>query len=187
MLRRILLSLLPLALTFIATRAADYDTNPICGKYRATEGGGVIEIIPMSQLEQPLDARFKVRYSIGEQYVVVLNDNPSPSLAPGTVMGWLAPLAKPGKYDAVLMTKEKDGRLTSPRRFLLELNADGTHLSMLEIKHRVRIDPLRFLPYVYHGISLKGTLKMEDNRPDDVGGFIKFFPRPAIPHSPRPL
>lgn len=168
-------------------RDYEYDTNPVCGKYSATDGGAVIEIIPVGQYGQPIPEELKVKYSLADQYIIIVGDNPSPTLEPDTVMGWLTPLAKMGMYNAVIFTKEKDGRLASPRKFLLEMNADGSHLSMLEIKNRLRIDPLRFLPYLFHGISLKGTLKIEDNRREDVEGFLKFHPRPVNPAVPRPL
>lgn len=171
----------------VVARDYEYDSNPVCGKYSATEGGAVIEIVPISQFDQPLPEELKVKYSLANQYVIIIGDNPSPTLEPGTVMGWLTPLAKPGLYNGLLLTKEKDGRLTTAKKFLLEMNADGSHLSILEIKNRLRIDPLRFLPYLFHGISLKGTLKMEDNRRDDVEGFLKFYPRPINPTEPRAL
>lgn len=165
----------------------EYDSNPVCGKYSATNGGGVIEIVPYSHVNLPIPEDLKFKYSLTDQYVIILEDNPSPMLEPGTIMGWIAPLAKPGMFSGTIYTKEKDGRLVSPRKFLMEMNADGTHLSMLEIRHRLRLEPLRFLPYLFHGISLKGTLRMEDNRRDDVEGFIKFFPRPVNPFTPRQL
>lgn len=173
----------------LALRAEEYeyDANVLCGKYSATAGGAIIEIVPASQVTQPLPTDLKMKYTLANRYLIILEDNPSPTLEPGTIMGWVSPLAKPGLYDGMIFTKEKNGKLTSPRKFLLEMNVDGTHLSMLEIKNRVRIDPLRFLPYIFHGISLKGTLKMEDNRRHDVEGFLKFYPRPLNPYMPRQL
>lgn len=182
-----LITILLSVLSAATLQAADNAANPICGKYHATDGGATIEIIPLADLQQMLPAELNVKYTLADQFVIILGDNPSPELRPGTIMGWLTPLAKPGLYNAVIFTKEKKGMLSSPKKFLLEMNADGTHLSMLEIKHKLRIDPLRFLPYLFHGISLKGTLKYDDNRREDVEGFIKFYPRPRKPHVPRQL
>lgn len=185
-----LLTIFMLAMLSVCSLKADvyeYDSNPVCGKYVATDGGAVVEIVPMMRIVDAMPADLKVKYSLSAQYAIILQDNPSPMLEPGTIMGWLAPLAKPGMYDGVVYTKEKNGRLASPRKFLFEMNADGSHLSMVEIKNRLRVDPLRFLPYLFHGLSLKGTLKMEDNRRDDVDGFLKIYPRPVNPASPRPL
>lgn len=169
------------------SQPTDFGGNPICGKYRATGNGGVIEILEMSKCASMLPPELECEYSIGERYVMVLGDNPTPDIPPGTVMGWLEPLAKSGMFSAVIFTKSKSGRLEKPKKFILRLDADGANLSMLEIKHRLRVDPLRFLPYLFHGLSLKGTLKMEDNRPDDVDGFIKFYPRPVNPRVPRAI
>lgn len=186
MLTRLFTCLLSLICAFSAM-GVEYDDNPVCGTYSATSGGGTIEIFPIDQLDAPLPEEFKPSYSLTEQYAIILRENPSPNLQPGTVMGWLSPLAKTGQFDAIIMTKEKDGKLTAPRRFILELNPDGSLLSMLEIKKRLRLDPLRFLPYLFHGVSLKGTLKMEDNTDRAIQGFIKLTPRPSIPLTPRML
>lgn len=166
---------------------ADYDTNPVCGIYTSTDGGAKIEIVPFSEMKDPLPQEYKVKYSLTPQYVILVGDNPTPTLQPGQAMGWLAPLAKKGAYDAIIMTNVKDGILCAPHRFVLELNDEGSILSMIEIKHHVRLDPLRFLPYLFHGVSLKGTLKMEDNRDKIVEGFLKISPRPATPTTPRIL
>lgn len=187
MIFRLTICLVAIILTAIPVRGADYDDNPVCGRYVATAGGGEIEIIPLSQFNGELSRELNAKYSLSAQYVILLGNNPSPILQPGTIMGWLAPLAKAGLYEAEIFTKEKDGRLQSARRFILQLNPEGSLLSMHEIKHRLRVDPLRFLPYLFHGISLKGTLKIDDNTDLIVEGFLKTYPRPAIPLIPRQL
>lgn len=113
--------------------------------------------------------------------LIVTLDSPSPRIMPGTVMGWILPTAKPNTFDAVIYTKVKGFTPTKPRRFILTLLDDG-HISMRAIHRGVVVNPWRFLPYF-----IRGAFRSRDDSPVDLDGFIRIWPRPLNPASPRYL
>lgn len=113
--------------------------------------------------------------------LIVSLDSPSPRIFPGTVMGWILPTSKAGTFDAYIYTKVKGFTPTKPRRFILTVIDDG-HISMRAIHRGVAVEPWRFLPYFF-----RRAFRFRDDTPNDLGGFIRVWPRPLVPSSPRYL
>ena len=153
--------------------------NP-CGIWRATVDGATVALMPahLWQKSGGENIPAKHRNHTG-QWVIVLLDNPSPGLQPGTLMGWFSDSAKPGHYNAMIYTRRAGSQLTSPKKFTLRL-ADESHLTMTAIHRGVSVNPFRLLPYM-----IRGFLRWHDDTPRDLDGFIREWPVPENPAVPR--
>lgn len=154
----------------------------IKGIWQMTGGGAVVAIVPLTAWERTHGIIFKdKKRSLASEYILILLDSPSPRLQPGTVMGWGAPSAKPGVYEAWLYTKEKGFTLTSRKKFIMTLADDG-HLTLRAVHKGITINPWRFLPYMF-----RGAVRFRDDTPADLNGFIRLWPEPMNPQQPRYL
>ncbi len=114
------------------------------------------------------------------RYRLVVIQSPRLSVRPGTVMGYMIPSAKKGYYDARIYTVFDGGlHLSSPKKFILKHSDDG-RLSFVEHKTGVKINLWRMVPYMF-----RYSISTQDNRPEDMNGCIKIFPR-EVDHNPTP-
>ena len=108
--------------------------------------------------------------TMADTYLMILIDSPHPAIVPGTVMGVLSPLAKPGHYDAEIFTSRKSDRLCKPARFTLSL-ADRAHITMKEVHSGVKVSFTIRIPYLS-----RFRVTRVDDRPDDLDGLIRRWP-----------
>jgi hypothetical protein len=157
-------------------------TSHIGGIWRTSVDGGTIGIVPAKAWQRATSATIPGQtITQADQWVMILIDSPSPTLQPGTIMGYFTSAAKPDNYNAVIFTKQHKSQLSSPHRFTLHLSDDG-HLTMRAIHKGVQINPWRFLPYM-----IRGAFKYRNETPQDADGFIKLTPAPRNPQNPRYL
>lgn len=140
--------------------------QPIEGIWELT-GGGTIAII----------------HKDGDQgFVIEAIDSPDRSVMPGTEIGRISPTAVPTKYEATLYTKIYNGRTSSPKKIIMQLN-DATHLSFVTIKKGVRVNLFRLIPYMFRGI-----VTPIDSKPENVNGAVRVGrPLKGKPITPRYL
>lgn len=106
------------------------------------------------------------------------------SLRPGTVMGYLAPTAKRGVYDARIYTGRTDAgtQLHSPKKFTLTLGDTDSRLAISSYGNSLRFNWWRLLPYMYRYVFSR-----KEKSPGDIEGCLRIYPAPAIPAEPRYL
>ncbi len=168
--------------SLIRTICNEKGTSRIGGIWTATNDGATVGIVQSQAWSRitgtaPPD---KER-NMAEQWVIVLLDSPDPILQPGTLMGWLSPSAKRNYYNAYIFTKREGNHLAKSRHFILHLIDDG-HMTMKAIRKGIEINPWRFLPYM-----IRGSIRYRDETPRDLDGFLKKWPTPHNPHTPRYL
>lgn len=168
--------------SIIIALCKEHGTSRVGGIWSATTDGATIGIITADAWTRntgiiPTD----MKRNMAEQWIIILLDSPSPTLQPGTIMGWFSPSAKPDYFNAQIYTKEDDAKLRKPKQFILHLADDG-HLTMRAIRKGIEINPWRFLPYM-----IRGSVKYRDETPRDLDGFIKKWPTPHNPQNPRYL
>lgn len=106
------------------------------------------------------------------------------TLRPGTVMGYLAPTAKRGVYDARIYTGRTDAgtSLHSPKKFTLTLGDSDSRLAISDYGSSLRFNWWRLLPYMYRYVFTR-----KEKSPGDISGCLRVYPAPAIPSEPRYL
>lgn len=106
------------------------------------------------------------------------------TLRPGTVMGYLAPTAKRGVYDARIYTARTDAgtALHSPKKFTLTLGDSDSRLAISNYGTSLRFNWWRLLPYMYRYVFSR-----KEKSPGDISGCLRVYPAPAIPSEPRYL
>lgn len=121
------------------------------------------------------------------RYNMVVLKSPRRSIAPGTLMGKLAPTAKKDTYAASIYSTTLGTRqLTASRHYTATLS-EGSRL-MLQPKHgiRLRLNAWRMIPYLSNMISVR--VQPQTSQPDNLDGCIKIFPTPLRPaNGPRYL
>jgi len=157
-------------------------TGAIGGLWAATTDGAAIGIVPAKTWREKTGIAVPEEKPSGQQlWAMVVTSSPDPHLQPGTLIGWFSPAAKPGYFNARIYSKIKKGKPGALRQFVLHLTDDG-HLTMKAIHKGVEVNPWRFLPYM-----IRGAFKYRNNTPSDLEGFIKIWPMPRNPQSPRYL
>lgn len=106
------------------------------------------------------------------------------TLRPGTVMGYLAPTAKRGVYDARIYTGRTDAgtQLHSPKKFTLTLGDTDSRLAISSYGSSLRFNWWRLLPYMYRYV-----ISRKEKSPGDISGCLRVYPAPSIPAEPRYL
>lgn len=166
--------------------AINRESHPseVTGIWQATDDGAKVGILPARKWEAASGTTLpRESISAADTWAIVLLDSPHPTLQPGTFLGWLTPAAKPHQYQSTLYTKVKQGRLANPKRCVLTLPDDG-HMTLRHIRKGLGINILKFLPYMFHGISVRGVVTNTDNTPADLNGFLKLYPLPSHPFKP---
>lgn len=168
--------------SLIIALCKEHGTSRVGGIWSATTDGATIGIITADAWTKATAiTNPDMKRNMAEQWIIILLDSPSPTLQPGTIMGWFSPTAKPNYFNAQIYTKEDDAKLSNPKQFVLHLDDDG-HLTMRAIRKGIEINPWRFLPYM-----IRGAVKYRDETPQDLDGFIKKWPTPHNPQNPRYL
>lgn len=125
--------------------------DPLIGRWQLTQGGE-IAIAPADDMHGSL--------------LMLVIDSPDRSIMPGTVIGLAIPSAVRGHYDAVFYNNP-GVKGSGTGKFMLMLN-DASHLSFKSVKHGVKFNPLRLIPYMFRGV-----ITSVDNRPDNHVGAIR--------------
>ncbi len=168
--------------SLIIALCKEHGTSRVGGIWSATTDGATIGIITANVWTQKTGiTNPDMKRNMAEQWIIILIDSPSPTLQPGTIIGWFSPSAKPDYFNAQIYTNEDDAKLSKPKQFILHLADDG-HLTMKAIRKGIEINPWRFLPYM-----IRGSVKYRDDSPRDLDGFIKKWPTPHNPQNPRYL
>ncbi len=167
MMQRMLLSILLTAL-FVAddckaedSRLSGRHLDPIEGEWSLTGGGDIIIV------EQ------------GDRYVIEVLDSPDRSVIPGTVIGYAYETAVKGSYKATIFSILSGNSVDKSRDLILKLN-DSEHLSFVEIKSGVKINPWRLLPYMFRGLIVP-----VNNRDDNLDGAVRRLPAGQRDREPR--
>lgn len=118
-----------------------------------------------------------IRATSRGNYEIVAIDSPSPGLLPGTVIGTARASAKYGVYDASIYTElGADGGLSKGKDFIVELTDGGDTFTLSHYYRGITIRPWRLLPYLY-----RGAVGTRDERPRDIEGCHRLYPKPSLP------
>lgn len=134
------------------------------GLYLLTSDGSVVSLESWHPTDRPRDNMTYLR--------LVAVKAANRSIRPGTVLGYLAPTAKKGTYDArIYTTLHGNGTFSSPKSFRLERQTDGS-LIFNKVEHGVIFSWLRILtsPLRYRYRSVV------DYRPHDRDGMDGLVP-----------
>ncbi len=113
------------------------------------------------------------------RYRIVILWSPRRSVAPGTVMGIIAPTAKKGIYTTKIYTSTLGARqLTAPRSYTLKMT-DENHFSITpDHSLKLKANLWRLIPYLSNTLALR--VQTQDNTPTDIEGCVRLFPTPAV-------
>ena len=160
----------------------DSGTDEIGGIWQSTIDGSTVGIVPAYAWAHATGAPLPERERTNSaEWLLIFIDTPMPRVQPGTIAGWFTLTAQPRTYDARLFTKRSKNEFKRPKQFILTLH-DETHLSLRKIHKGVKVNPWRFLPYF-----IRGSFSSQDDTPKNLDGFLKVWPEPAHPISPRYL
>lgn len=134
--------------------------DPIEGEWTLTGGGDILIVAD------------------GDGFAIEVVDSPDRSVLPGTVIGRATQSAVKGKYNASVVTDPASGS-GKMRSFTLVLN-DREHLSFVENKKGLRINPWRLLPYMFRGV-----VNRVDTRADNLDGAVRHLPPGQSDREPR--
>lgn len=110
---------------------------------------------------------------------IVVISSPRRSIRPGTVLGYMLPTARAGRYDARLYTDNVRSLLQRHRRFTVNLTDDG-HLSMAPVKQNWKLSLRHTFNFLFRAYL---SSQVNDDVSDD--GFVKIYPTTGIkPLSP---
>lgn len=107
------------------------------------------------------------------------------SLLPGTLLGCLTPMAEAGLFDARLIRELSPSPRSLPRHstFTLRLSADGAYMRIEPYGETVKLDWWRLLI----PSRRRNPLVRRGHERPDATGFLRLFPEPDPPLSPRYL
>lgn len=154
----------------------EYATTGLEGLWTASADGATVAIIPADAPATGTAAAPVAEASL----LIVVVDSPAPAIAPGTVLGWARPAAKPGKWDARIYTTHRGGVPDGLRPFTLTL-ADDNHLTMTSARTGLRVRPRIAIPY----LGRWGITERRE-READLDGFIRIWPVSATTPPPFP-
>lgn len=153
--------------------------HPIEGIWQWAGQGALIAIeaensLPSSATPSPASARYRL----------TLIESPDRTTRPGTVIGYAVPTARAGYYTAHLSPASGlEKKFKGDHEYTLHLDSDaGAHLSFTRVKSGYRVSLRRLIPYLF-----RLSVYREDNRPSDLDGCLRVYPRPARPLAPRYL
>lgn len=110
---------------------------------------------------------------------IVVTSSPRRSIRPGTVLGYMIPMARAGHYDARLYTDNVRSLLQRHRRFTINLTDDG-HLSMVPVKQNWKLSLRHTFNFLF-----RAYLSSQVNDDTNSEGFVKIYPTTGIkPLSP---
>lgn len=155
--------------------------HPLEGIWQWAGQGALIAIeaedpspLSTSSLSSPAAARYRL----------TLIESPDRSARPGTIIGYATPTARPGYFSAHLHPASAlESKFKGDHEYTLHLDSDGgSHLSFTRVKAGYRVSLRRLIPYLF-----RLSVYREDNRPSDLDGCLRVFPRPTRPLAPRYL
>ncbi len=104
------------------------------------------------------------------------------ALRPGTVMGYLTPTSRRGRYDARIYTATTDEgtRLRKLARHTITLSDESSRIIIKPYGRLLRFNWWRLIfPYMYRSL-----ITPIERREDDLDGCIRVYPPPAVPLNP---
>ncbi|MDE6268959.1 MAG: hypothetical protein K2M04_07760, partial [Muribaculaceae bacterium] len=144
--------------------------HPIEGIWQWAGQGAFIAIeaenpLPSSVSSSPASARYRL----------TLIESPDRTARPGTVIGYAYPTARAGYYTARLSPASGlEKKFKGDHEYTLHLDSDaGAHLSFTRVKSGYRVSLRRLIPYLF-----RLSVYRQDNRPSDLDGCLRIYPRP---------
>ena len=186
--RRALILLLTVVVATGAAAAADVPSAdsarcllrrlPLCdveGLWQLTGEGDVVVMVVRDDADGDTAAS-------PSKFNIVAVEADNRALLPGTVLGSMTPTARPLTYDARVCTDlDSRGRPVKAARFTVKVES-GSHMSFMRVNTGVRVSPIVLFPYF-----LRRGMKIGSDRPRDLDGAIKIYPRVPVEGSPRYL
>lgn len=162
----------------VTDRLASMPLHSIEGVWRFAAEGTLMAIEREDDIEISPEEAGTVRYRM---VVVRAADL---SLRPGTAMGYLAPTAKRGVYDARVYTGRSDSGVTlhSPKTFTITLSDSDSRITISRYGSSIHFNWWRLLPYMYRRVITKS-----EKKPGEINGCMRVYPAPAVPTEPRYL
>ncbi|MDE7396582.1 MAG: hypothetical protein K2M98_02525 [Muribaculum sp.] len=129
-------------------------------------------------------ALIAVERTVGKQanaatrYHMVILWSPRRSVAPGTIMGIIAPTAKKGVYTTCIYTSTLGARqLTAPSSYTLKMTDENRFSITPDHSIKFKANLWRLIPYLSNTLALR--VQTQDNTPTDIEGCVRLFPTPA--------
>lgn len=135
------------------------------GLWQMTSDGAIVAIERWQPEDLPDDGTLSLR--------MVVVSAPNRSLRPGTLMGYIAPTAAPGVYDARIYTSLSDnGHLSAPRTFRLQSKDDA--LTLHRVRSGLSISWFKLFPYL-----LRRAFNYTPDDRNGIDGLVRL--RPPVP------
>lgn len=123
----------------VEARLAELPALDVEGLWQMTADGAIVAIERWTPDHIPADGSTCLR--------MVVVSAPNRSLRPGTLMGYLAPTAAKGVYDARIYTSlDENGSLSGAKTFRLQAKDDA--LTLTRVRGGLIVDWLRMFPYL---------------------------------------
>ncbi|MCM1336578.1 MAG: hypothetical protein NC187_06080 [Candidatus Amulumruptor caecigallinarius] len=123
----------------VEARLAELPAVEVEGLWQMTADGAIVAIERWQPDHLPAGGTLCLR--------MVVVSAPNRSLRPGTLMGYIAPTAAPGVYDASIYTSlDENGTLSGAKSF--RLRATDNALTLTRVRGGLIVDWLRMFPYL---------------------------------------